>query len=464
MDTLASAKNYISGLTPSGMSPVKQTTSTVKATTPVATTAPKLINGVTQTEYDRLNNLYKTPASAPAVPAISTPALSTPQTQFDSNGDIVYNSSPLYINPVKSNGAIPSTNLGDVSRADVLGTRSYLEKLQNSLIDAYKVNPEQLSNQVELSNLKQDQLNTQNNINNEIDRLTTTSNLTREQAMGFLTETRRRAENIQNSQAIRESALSNTLGNQELARKNQIDLFKTLYGINQPVSVGSNLVNPNTGEVIYQGQRSPVSLSPGETLIDPITGQVIAGGQTSGMLTLSEATQLGVPYGTTREQALGMTPYKQPTEAQSKASGFAIRMQDANSIIGSNSSSIVSQNPAIFNAQVYAEGSSLFNSLASDTIRQQRQAERNFLNAVLRRESGAVISPTEFTEGAKQYFPRPGDDAKTLEQKTRNREVALQSIISEAGNSYTKTQNALQSGQNSSGVVQTKSGTINIDW
>ena len=53
--------------------------------------------------------------------------------------------------------------------------------------------------------------------------------------------------------------------------------------------------------------------------------------------------------------------------------------------------------------------------------RQFMQAARNFINAVLRRESGAVISPTEFAEARKQYLPQPGDNAAILAQKEANR-------------------------------------------
>ncbi len=68
-----------------------------------------------------------------------------------------------------------------------------------------------------------------------------------------------------------------------------------------------------------------------------------------------------------------------------------------------------------------------------ELLQQQEQAERNFLNAVLRRESGAVISPTEFSEGSKQYFPRFGDSKEVLEQKRRNRELVAESFKNLAG-------------------------------
>lgn len=72
----------------------------------------------------------------------------------------------------------------------------------------------------------------------------------------------------------------------------------------------------------------------------------------------------------------------------------------------------------------------------SDTVRRQKQAQSNFLNATLRRESGAVISPSEFEEGRNQYFPQPGDDAKTLKQKKENRQLVSRNFIRAAGDAY----------------------------
>ena len=64
---------------------------------------------------------------------------------------------------------------------------------------------------------------------------------------------------------------------------------------------------------------------------------------------------------------------------------------------------------------------------------QQNAAERAFLNAVMRRDSGATIPPAEMVEGAKLYFPRPGDDAKTLEFKKQNRIGRIAALEAEAG-------------------------------
>jgi hypothetical protein len=62
---------------------------------------------------------------------------------------------------------------------------------------------------------------------------------------------------------------------------------------------------------------------------------------------------------------------------------------------------------------------------------QAEQAQRDFVNAVLRRESGAVISPQEFANAQKQYFPQPGDSKEVLAQKRRNRTIAIEGLMAE---------------------------------
>jgi hypothetical protein len=64
---------------------------------------------------------------------------------------------------------------------------------------------------------------------------------------------------------------------------------------------------------------------------------------------------------------------------------------------------------------------------------QTEQARRDFVNAILRKESGAVISPSEFANASKQYFPQPGDTADVIEQKRQNRISALESLRIQAG-------------------------------
>lgn len=120
---------------------------------------------------------------------------------------------------------------------------------------------------------------------------------------------------------------------------------------------------------------------------------------------------------------------KPATADQEKNAGFALRMKEANSII----QSLTPQFQQLGVAKQFAQ-KNLPNFLNSPQGQQMTQAKRDFLNAVLRRESGAAISPTEFESGDKQYFPQPGDSQQVLNQKARNRQNALQGVVMSSGN------------------------------
>lgn len=68
-----------------------------------------------------------------------------------------------------------------------------------------------------------------------------------------------------------------------------------------------------------------------------------------------------------------------------------------------------------------------------ENLKLQEQAERNFINAVLRRESGAAIADSEFKNAEAQYFPRAGDTPEVIRQKAENRQSVLAGLQSEAG-------------------------------
>ncbi len=76
------------------------------------------------------------------------------------------------------------------------------------------------------------------------------------------------------------------------------------------------------------------------------------------------------------------------------------------------------------------------NFLVSEEYQMAEQAQRDFVNAILRRESGAVISPSEFENAKKQYFPQPGDNPIVIEQKARNRRTAIEGVARAAGPNY----------------------------
>lgn len=118
-------------------------------------------------------------------------------------------------------------------------------------------------------------------------------------------------------------------------------------------------------------------------------------------------------------------------ENQAKAAGFADRMIASNPIIKKTT-------PARLDATQVGRASIplIGNLITSGDYQSFNQAQRDFINAQLRRESGAVISPEEFDNAEKQYFPKVGDDDKVILQKEANRNNAVNAMQRSAGAAY----------------------------
>lgn len=120
-------------------------------------------------------------------------------------------------------------------------------------------------------------------------------------------------------------------------------------------------------------------------------------------------------------------------EAEAKAAGFADRMLQSNPIIDEKTSAGTSPKQRVLGALPL-----LGNYVVSDDYQSFNQAQRDFINAQLRRESGAVISPAEFDNAEKQYFPVPGDERNPaiIAQKKANRDAAVKAMQRSAGPAY----------------------------
>jgi hypothetical protein len=113
------------------------------------------------------------------------------------------------------------------------------------------------------------------------------------------------------------------------------------------------------------------------------------------------------------------------TDAQSKALLFGNRMAAAENIFGELAKEGV--NASVPGSRAPLIGG-VINALQPESRQRLDQAKRDFINAVLRRESGAVISDSEFDNAEKQYFPQIGEGAAIIEQKRKARELAQRSI------------------------------------
>lgn len=145
-----------------------------------------------------------------------------------------------------------------------------------------------------------------------------------------------------------------------------------------------------------------------------------------------------IPGGPADTSRPGANKVKAPTEGQAKALAFASRMQVADEILGelaANGKRLpnlakqgLEQVPLIGGA--LGMGANLFSTADQQQI---EQAQRDFINAVLRRESGAAISMGEFANARQQYFPQPGDSPQVLAQKAANRQTAIEGFKAEFG-------------------------------
>lgn len=172
-------------------------------------------------------------------------------------------------------------------------------------------------------------------------------------------------------------------------------------------------------------------------------------------MTPYQKEQLGI-----ERQKLGMEQQKlanelgggKLTDAQGNATAFGIRAKESNALLNqleqggtkntgilrSTAAGIVGATPFIgdkLEQGVSSAMNTLPGFLGGPNAAQQatEQARRNFVTAVLRKESGAAISPGEFATESLKYFPQPGDSDSVIRQKQHARETAVKALEVQAG-------------------------------
>ncbi len=170
-----------------------------------------------------------------------------------------------------------------------------------------------------------------------------------------------------------------------------------------------------------------------------------------------------LPNGKSIELAGYSKADKPLTEAQGKATAFSARMLNADNEIndlikeGVKTPSIIKR--SVENAPLIggALGGAANKFVASEKQQKMEQAQRDFVNAVLRQESGASISPSEFDNASKQYFPQFGDSPTVIAQKAKNRAIAIEGMKTQAGSGAAQVKGILEK------VPQAKSGSSDIE-
>lgn len=110
------------------------------------------------------------------------------------------------------------------------------------------------------------------------------------------------------------------------------------------------------------------------------------------------------------------------TEGQSKDVGFATRAEGSLATLDSMDAALTSLAGNVAGKVPYGT------FLQSEEYQMADQAGREFLASLLRKDSGATITPDEMSNYGAIYLPQPGNPPKVLEQKKQARKRAVEAI------------------------------------
>jgi hypothetical protein len=186
-----------------------------------------------------------------------------------------------------------------------------------------------------------------------------------------------------------------------------------------------------------QAPRGPMALGPDQRLVDPTTGKEIAGA-TGGMkpprvekIKQADGSEVSVQWDEKQGVFIplkapeGGNPVANPklTEQQSKDVGFynrgaalLPRLERQDAALTQSLSSMGSKVPVVGNY------------LKTDAYRQAEQTGRELLAVILRKDTGAAVTPPEMDLYGNMYLPQPGDDPATVKQKQLGRKTAIDGL------------------------------------
>lgn len=186
----------------------------------------------------------------------------------------------------------------------------------------------------------------------------------------------------------------------------------------ETVVVGDTLVEKSTGKVIYQGGKAPAKPAAIQEY-EYAKSQGFKGSFQDWEASKKGGMSLQMnPDGSVSFQQGGNI--KPMTEAQSKDTVYATRAEGALKTFEP-----VANSMSELSSTMLGKVPGVGNYMKSEGYQKAEQAGREFLAAVLRKDTGAAITSQEMTEYGSVYFPAPGDSADTLTQKKASRARAL---------------------------------------
>ena len=198
----------------------------------------------------------------------------------------------------------------------------------------------------------------------------------------------------------------------------------------KPIEINNRLVDPYTGQVIQDFSDTAQPLTTLAKLKADLDGGRISQAQYDAAVAKETTTSGGTSLRV--NPATGEVEFQQGggkplTEGQSKDTVYATRANGAIDVLDEYDTELTNFGQRVMSA----DPTGIVRGKQSPEFQQAEQAGLEFLQALLRKDTGAAITPAETAEYGKVYLPQPGDTPQLLEQKRLSRRRAVKAI--EAG-------------------------------
>lgn len=124
---------------------------------------------------------------------------------------------------------------------------------------------------------------------------------------------------------------------------------------------------------------------------------------------------------------------KDPTEAERLSLGFAKRTESSNKMLNNLEDKFLNKEDGFSPSSQFPYAPERFKS---SERKNYEAAQKDFIGAVLRKESGASISDEEFSREAEKFFPLPGDNQENIQFKQLLRKQAINNLKTSANIRY----------------------------
>lgn len=204
----------------------------------------------------------------------------------------------------------------------------------------------------------------------------------------------------------------------------------------QEMELNRGLLREKARVLTPEGQQEEIRLKLAQSGQEPEfdeAGRFIGAKYRPDYLEVQKEKAKSDPFGL---KAASLENVRKPKEYEFTAGGFVKRMEGAEQKLN-NLLSKTDFDPTSIGSQ--AQSTFLKGPLEAKkdpNLKSYEQIKRDFVSAVLRKESGAAISPKEFDEEDKKYFPQPGDTDEQLQQKVVSRKQAIENLKATAGRAY----------------------------